>query len=295
MNRRLLIRARGWIAMLALLVVGSVHAAPLLWVIEDSDSKLYLAGSLHLLPESAYPLDPALEQAYADTERLVLEADLKQLESPTNQTMLLAAAQADTDATLRERIGDALYEDVRRQAERLGLPLFSLDSLKPWFVGLMLELSAYQQAGFRPEYGLDQHFSQRAIADEKPILGLETVDEHMSLLVGLGDNGVDSTTTLAATLSQFDAYDDLPNTVYTAWRTGDLDAMAELVETMRTEQPAAYERLLANRNQRWVSELSALLDGASNVLVVVGAAHLPGEHGLLALMRTEGLEPRRVD
>ena len=63
MNRRLLIRARGWIAMLALIVVGSVHAAPLLWVIEDSDSKLYLAGSLHLLPESAYPLDPALEQA----------------------------------------------------------------------------------------------------------------------------------------------------------------------------------------------------------------------------------------
>lgn len=290
---------RAWMGSLAILLgvwlASTAQAAPLLWVVEDGDSKLYLAGSLHLLPQSAYPLDPALERAYADTERLVLEADLKQLESPTNQTMLLAAAQADSDAPLRARIGDAMYQDVREHAKRLGLPLFSLDSLKPWFVGLMLELAAYQQAGFRPEYGLDQHFNQRAIADERPILGLETVDEHMSLLVGLGDNGVDSATTLAATLSQFAAYDDLPQTVYTAWRTGDLNAMEQLVDTMRAEQPAAYERLLANRNRRWVTELTALLAGSNNVLVIVGAAHLPGEHGLLALMKARGLELRRVN
>lgn len=282
------------VGLAALLLLGTAQAEPLIWMAEDEDSRLYLAGSLHLLPESAYPLNPAYERVYRDISRLVLEADLTQLESPTNQTLLLASAQAETDATLRERIGDDLYEDVRRHAKRLGLPLFSLDSLKPWFVGLMLELAAYQQAGFRPEHGLDQHFSRRAIADQKPIRGLETPDEHMRLLVGLGDGDIGSTSTLAATLSQFETYDDLPETIYQAWRDGDLAALGELVDTMAEEHPEAFDRLLADRNLRWLNDLVGLLAGPDNVLVIVGAAHLPGQTGLLQLLASEGMTLTRV-
>lgn len=292
-----MIRQRMWsglFGLTALLLASLAHADPLIWMAEDDDSRLYLAGSLHLLPESAYPLDPIYERVYGDISRLVLEADLTQLESPTNQTLLLASAQADTDATLRERIGDAMYDDVRRHAKRLGLPLFSLDSLKPWFVGLMLELTAYQQAGFRPEHGLDQHFSRRAIGDQKPIRGLETPDEHMRLLVGLGDGEIGSTSTLAATLSQFDRYDNLPESIFTAWRNGDLEAMTELVDTMADDYPQAFDRLLADRNLRWINDLVGLLAGPDNVLVIVGAAHLPGHTGLLALLESEGMTLTRV-
>ena len=284
----------GLLGLLALLLLGTARAEPLIWMIEDEDSRLYLAGSLHLLPESAYPLHPAYERVYDDVSRLVLEADLTQLESPTNQTLLLASAQADTDATLRERIGDAMYDDVRRHAKRLGLPLFSLDTLKPWFVGLMLELAAYQQAGFRPEHGLDQPVSRRAIADQKPSRGLETPDEHMRLLTGLGDGEIGSTSTLAATLSQFETYDDLPQSIYQAWRSGDLDAMGQLVDTMADEHPSAFDRLLADRNLRWMNDLVGLLAGTDNVLVIVGAAHLPGQTGLLQLLESEGLTLVRV-
>lgn len=287
--RRLLL----WALITAGLAPGLASGAPLLWTVADDNSRLYLAGSLHLLPDRAYPLDAAYNRAYADSKTLVLEADLRALRKPVNQTRLLAGAQADASTPLRERIGDDLYQRVRLHAERLALPLFSLDALQPWYVGLLLELSAYQRAGFTAERGLDQHFTERAVADGKRIVGLETVDQHLALLTGLGDD--DSTTTLEATVDQLARDGRLPETVFEAWSTGDFAALGELVDALQRDHPRAYVRLLANRNRSWIERLTEILADRDNALVIVGAAHFPGDDGLIALLREAGLTVERVE
>lgn len=282
--RRLRVRLAA--GLLACVMPATVWAAPLLWVVADDDSKLYLAGSLHLLPERAYPLDPAYASAYADSSILVLEADLRALSKPTNQTRLLAGAQVTEGVPLRQRIGDTLYQRVRQQAERLEVPLFSLDALQPWYVGLLLELAAYHRAGFSAQRGLDQHFTQQAAADGKRIIGLESVEQHLALLLGLGNDA--STTTLRATLDELERDEQLPDSVFNAWSSGDFQALQTLVERLEQDHPQAYARLLAHRNRLWIEHLTEILAGRDNALVIVGAAHFPGDDGLIQLLQDAG-------
>ena len=72
-----------------------------------------------------------------------------------------------------------------------------------------------------------------------------------------------------------------------------MEGLEELVETMKT-YPLFYEKLLVQRNKNWVPQIENFLTEEKNLLVIVGAAHLPGENGLLALLSEKGYELERV-
>jgi len=72
------------------------------------------------------------------------------------------------------------------------------------------------------------------------------------------------------------------------WRHGDLVAAARVQEEMKKESEELYDKALRTRNRNWMQKLEPLLHGRKNALVLVGAAHLPGEDGLLRLLRTAG-------
>jgi uncharacterized protein YbaP (TraB family) len=74
-----------------------------------------------------------------------------------------------------------------------------------------------------------------------------------------------------------------------AWRSGDAEALSDLfVASMREEAPALYDSLLLSRNLRWLPEIEALLTDSPTEFVLVGAAHLVGEQGLLQLLASKG-------
>jgi uncharacterized protein len=52
--------------------------------------------------------------------------------------------------------------------------------------------------------------------------------------------------------------------------------------------PELETALLTTRNRRWLPAIQALLTGKDDVLVVVGAAHLLGDKGVIALLRASG-------
>ena len=78
-----------------------------------------------------------------------------------------------------------------------------------------------------------------------------------------------------------------------SWHQGNLEGLEELVETMKT-YPLFYEKLLVQRNKNWVPQIENFLTEEKNVLVIFGAAHLPGEDGLLTLLAEKGYELERV-
>ena len=74
-----------------------------------------------------------------------------------------------------------------------------------------------------------------------------------------------------------------------AWATGDLAAIEALSQEARFEiSPTFHDRLIVLRNQRFAQAAETYLQGADDVLFVVGAAHLVGETGVIALLRAEG-------
>lgn len=280
----------------ALLLCGFARAAadaPFLWEVQGPKAKHYLLGSVHMLPDSAYPLPESLEAAYKATRPVVFESNLAELAAPELQGRMLGAAKDDRPGGLQAQIGKPLYRQLQKRATELGMPAPVCEGFRAWFCALTLELFVLQQAGFSAERGVDQHFYNRTLDDGRPVLGLESAQHQLELFTGLPD--ALSNKLLAATLDESTATGQNPQALHRMWRSGDLAALEKLVGQLRAQYPELHTRLLATRNRAWMPALLEHFNGAEPALVIVGAAHFAGADGLLALLKARGLDPRRVN
>jgi hypothetical protein len=79
-------------------------------------------------------------------------------------------------------------------------------------------------------------------------------------------------------------------TLAKAWKSGDAPTVERIVLEDLKEEPAIYERLLVARNRNWLPQLEALFNRSGRAFVVVGAAHLIGPDGLIAMLRDRGYQ-----
>lgn len=283
----------------ALLLMGAVQAAappvaeaPFLWEVQGPKTRHYLLGSVHMLPESAYPLPETLESAYRVTQSVIFESNLAELAEPELQGRMLGAAKDDRPGGLQAQIGKPLYRQLQKRAQALGMPTPVCEGFRAWFCALTLELFAMQQAGFIAERGVDQYFYTRTLDDGRPLAGLESAQQQLELFIGMPDRL--STGLLAATLDESTSTSQSPEELHRIWRSGDMATLDKLVRRLRQQHPPLYARLLADRNRNWLPKLAEYFSGAEPVLVIVGAAHFPGPDGLLALLKARGFAPQPV-
>jgi uncharacterized protein len=282
-----------WLLAFGLLGCLSAEAAGPVWAIRGAHNTVYLAGSIHLLPEADAALPPAFERAYADSARLVMEIDLGKLDPAETLSTLLQHGVLPEGATLRDVAGAPRYARTSAAATTLGLPATSLDHEAPWMVALQLTELEYARLGFDPENGVEQQLLRRASADHKSTGGLESLADEMSVFEAL---------TPAAQLRFLDmVLDDLDDTgdetraVLVAWRRGDATQLATLLATEYRSFPALYDALVMDRNRHWLPQIERLLQSDGNCLVVVGALHLVGKGGLLEGLHRDGHTPQQLD
>jgi uncharacterized protein len=271
----------------------AAHAAPFLWEVPGPKAKHYLLGSVHLLPPTAHPLPAALEAAYAATQSVMFEADIAELTAPELQGQMLGAAREDRPGGLKSRIGKSLYAKLQKRAAALGMPTPVCDQFRAWFCAWALELYPLQQAQFSPEHGLDQYFYARARDDGRPVAGLETAAWQIGLFAGMSDPL--SKQLLAATLDESTYTSQSPDELYRIWRTGDVATLEKVMKEMRQRYPELHASLLTTRNRAWLPTLLDRFRSDTPHLVIVGAAHVVGAEGLLALLKEQGLEARPAE
>jgi uncharacterized protein YbaP (TraB family) len=162
----------------------------------------------------------------------------------------------------------------------------AMKKFKPWMAALTIESLEWVKEGFDPNLGLDKHFYDRAIADNKPVQGLET----MSFQVGLFDDMPmdQQDKLLASTLKDVDSERANMSKLVSAWRDGDAPTVERIVLAELKSDSAIYQRMLVDRNRAWVPKIEQLFGRSSHALVIVGAAHLVGPDGLLAQLRAKG-------
>ena len=152
---------------------------------------------------------------------------------------------------------------------------------------LMLEALGAQAAGLDPELGLDKHFYNLATDGRKAVIGLETAESQMDRFDKMPDamqeqmlqqrargNGYRANRACAALL--------------TAWQTGDAPAIEKMLLSSFSSNPTAYASLITERNRNWMPQLETCLKRASPCFVIVGAAHLVGPQGLVAMLQQKG-------
>jgi uncharacterized protein YbaP (TraB family) len=277
------------VAFLAASLSAQTPAKNFLWKVEaPGGTSAYLLGSLHVLAVDSYPLAPPIEKAFAESKTLVEEVDLDEMSDPTAMMAALARAMLSDGKTLDQIIAPATYAEVRKRAESVGLPMLALDRMKPWLAAVTLMAPTLQSAGFKPEFGVDRHFFDRAKEKGMKRQALETVayqlDRFDSMPLPVQED------LLKATIEDLDTQVKSVKEMARAWSAGDVAAVEKLTLTSFMESPELYQRLLVERNHNWVPHIEKCLSDNASCFVVVGAAHLVGQDGLPALLAKKGLK-----
>lgn len=270
--------------LLCLLLPLHAMADPAFYRINKGNEQHWLLGSIHAGKPSLYPLPDPVERAWQQSRTLVMEVDMTHISQEQWQEMGAITRLVD-GKTLKDHLPIDLYCRTLIAAGQNGLNESMLAPLRPWFAAITLTQAALERTGYRGEYGIDQHFAKRANDGGKPIVGLETLLEQLGYLASVGDN---QTLMLESTLDELPDIQQGFDAVMTAWQNGDEATLINLLrEEMAPPKLQAWleQTLLAERNRNWVKKWPSL---PNESFIVVGALHLYGEHGLLALLEQQG-------
>ena len=275
----------GWPA-----AAGAEGSGPAVWQVAGERNTVYLLGSVHLLRDGEFRLEGAVAEAYEDAEAIFFEVDMDDLSPMETATATAALAVDPAGRGLFELMGpDA--DTARERAAEAGIDLALVSPMEPWFAGLTVVTLALAKEGFSPAAGVEQVVLQRAEADRKEVLGLETLEEQLGALDGLPLEL--QRDFLLKALEDAGRPGEALEDFLEAWRRGDEAALAAGLVEEFAASPALYEALMVRRNERWAVQVADLLDDDRDYLVVVGALHLAGPDGLPALLRKRGLDPAR--
>jgi uncharacterized protein YbaP (TraB family) len=258
-----------------------------IWKATSQQGAIYLVGSVHMLTKDFYPLAPALEAAFKDSNLLVEEVDLAEMLNPTAQFSLLAKGMLPSGQTIDKVISPKTMALVSSRLDALGMPLAALQQFKPWFLAMTLMAVEWQKAGFDAALGLDKHFYDRAQTEGKAVQGLETTEYQISRFDGMTMSQQDHF--LAESLKDLDSEKASVLKLADAWKAGDLPTVERFVLQDLKDDPEMYQRLLVERNRNWLPKIEALFARPGRAFVVVGAAHLVGPDGLLAMLKAKGI------
>ena len=259
----------------------SLAAASPVWKVTHPDGgKLYLGGSIHALRKSDYPLPAAFDRAFADSSRLVFEVDDKAVAADK----IVKSGEYPRGDSLKNHVDPRTYDYMKRFFALLGVPEARFSKYRPWLLTLMLWSPGVQ--GLSSDLGVEGHLTKRARASKKPVAGLVTAEQHLHVFTGLTDRQSEAVLLMTFIPNAGGSY---ASTVG-AWKKGEVDALWRSSRAAFSEYPAFADRILEVRNRAWMPKIEGFVRSGEPHFVVVGAAHLGGPGGLLALLKQRGYQ-----
>jgi uncharacterized protein YbaP (TraB family) len=259
----------------------------MLWVAHGKQNTVYLLGSIHLLRQQDHPLPNAIDLVYDDADVIVMELDMDDLDYIDVLKSMRARGVLEGEIRLRDLLGDELQAQAAAAAEATAVPLDLLQDSEPWLAAITVQELLAMRVGFSGQLGVEQYLSDKAHVDGKPIIGLESIDEQLGFLDGLPMGAQNQW--LVHSLVDGLRIEMLVDQLVKAWRSGDIDYLErELIHEAKMS-PELHDALLVQRNRNWIDKIVAYMDDNEDYLVVVGAAHLVGDDGVVELLAERGV------
>lgn len=270
----------------------------LFWKVSDSNSTVYLLGSLHFADSTFYPMDSVIENAFDRSEELAVEIDISDDSVSREIALMMEQYGFLPDGVILDSVVPA---SVSLSLDSLclawKLPLGSFARYRPMSAGMTVTAVGIMRLGYDARLGIDLHFLKRARDAGKNIISLETVEEQAFVLTG-GD-GSDSLGIfyLETILRENHFLGSATRGMMRAWKTGDdsLFCVNMNLDTMQLSPADSLfkkeinERIYFSRNRKMAESIADLLAMDRNVFVIVGAAHLAGNHeNILDILRRKG-------
>jgi uncharacterized protein YbaP (TraB family) len=279
------------LSLLAVLVLGTFPSAvpaqtdsAIYWALSlDGKASGYLLGTIH--SEDPRVLD--FSEAFIGQLNANRVFAMEMVPDLPTLTRLAEYMRYQDGTSLEERIGAERFARVRSALSDYSMPPDWIARMKVWAAMMTLSLPPPKTGLF-----LDFSLSLRAAGAGLKVVGLETLEQQLSFLEEMPME--QQLALLDQALDEYGRVVEFHDQMVTGYLAGDLRALeAQVEEQLAGLAPEARRYFLAEgieaRNRRMLASLLPLLEDGP-VFVAVGALHLPGEAGLIALLRAQGFE-----
>lgn len=265
-------------------------AHPALWLVEDRDTRIYLFGTVHVLPDGERWFEGKVRQAFDAAGEVAIETVAP---PPAEAGRLLMARAIDPQGrTLPDLIPQDLHDRLKVALLAARREPDMLDRFEPWYASTLLTFLALEDLQIRPGSGVEPALTTAAATAGKPLIGLEGFDEQLALLDTLSPDKQASL--LDETIDEFPKAKDEIGPMIAAWERGDAKALAALMNEGLKDVPELRTLLLDQRNARFAAWIADRLKRPGTVFLAVGAGHLGGDDSVQVWLARQGLKAKRV-
>lgn len=283
-------------AIIALLLLGVQAAnAQLLWKISGRgiEKPSYILGTHHAVPYTFCDTIPGLMKAFGEVGHVVGEFDMLKMDAMTPQQKqnMQKMMMMPADTTIASLFSDAQRDTLDAYLKNtLGANLQMLSSMKP--MTIMVTVQQKMLMELIPDIvsltGIDKYMQTLAAEKGKQVGGLETMEYQLGLLYGSSlQDQADALMDMVRRSNSKELLQELT----AAYKTQNLDTLWKIFQDQMTQ--LEYDALVKTRNLNWQEEMKVLLP-TQNTLYVVGAGHLPGDSGMINLLREAGYKVKPV-
>lgn len=267
---------------------------PALWLLADDDTKIYMFGTIHVLPPGFRWRSAALDKAVGEAGELVVET----YEAPGTETSVdnTAGFFADKPVPILERVPKKKRKRLKAAIEAAGLPMPVLDRMHSWAAAMTLGIAQMLQ-----EYGVDDPSGAPGVEDVleetfrgagKPILSVEDGNAVLASMSALPE-AIQTGLLLEAIAPPAGGGPAELGVGEADWVAGRAEALD--LESEPGFPPAMFDVLVRRRNAAWTAWLEERLKKPGTLLFAVGAGHLAGRESVQSMLAKRGLAVKRID
>ena len=259
----------------------------------------YLLGTMHVSDPRVLAMPKGAAEAFRSAKTIVVESD--EIADDRKAAVALMARPDLTMLSDGKTINDYLTpQEQARLRDGLAARGLSLDlvaRMRPWMLASFVALPPCElQRKADGEAFLDKQLADRAVADGKALKGLETLAEQVEAMNSLPiDFHLQA---LLETIAMGARAQDVLRTTTDLYLSGAIGMILPMMEEAGAEIGQANEkgasadfekRIILDRNQVMATRAELILE-SGGVFMAVGALHLPGEGGVIALLRQKGFD-----
>jgi uncharacterized protein len=246
----------------------------------------YLYGTIHIICKNDFLMTEATKKKFAEAQQVYLELDM---DDPKMMPEMMKSMYMTDGSTIKSLLSEADYQKVSQFfKDTLKTNIGGMDKMKPF---VLASMAAPKMLACSTQ-SYEETFMKMAKDEHKEILGLETVQDQFGAIDKMGMKKQADMMLVKLVEDWGDGKQKFKQMI-TDYKNQDVEALLEDMTKSKTADAEFQENLLVVRNQNWIPKIEKIAK-EKPTFFAVGAGHLGGEKGVIALLRKQGFTVKAV-
>jgi uncharacterized protein YbaP (TraB family) len=262
----------------------------LLWEVSGKGltTPSYLYGTMHMVCAEDARLSDGLKSAIKKAKQVFFELDMDNMDEMMS---VMKYARMTNGLKISDLVSPDDYQKLENyfRNNKSALPFGMMSRFKPYFITAVISegiMSCDKKSS------IEQLIMTEARQYDKPVNGLETMEFQASIFDSIPYEK--QAQDLVTYVDSIDRFRKTTMDMVEMYRKQDINHMDSLMEQSDPGMMQYMDLLLYDRNKRWASQIPEQMFEMPT-LFAVGAGHLGGDKGVIALLRKQGFTVKPVD